>query len=567
MSSQISDLINPMRLRLGIKRAFTGDVNEILNECIQNSMRAGAQNIQITTDDRGFIYQDDGRGLRDESDFEDLVILGESGWDQHIEEEQMPLGLGIHCLLAHDEIESVTFSSNHLSLTLDAKRWFSDSQYAVGWRDNLSTISFPAPGMNIIVKCSKALTANLIQALTDGWLIHRSPARGYHDLLYITLNGTVVDTSVQEGAMPSVSLIDTFYQKNRLIIGLHGKEGYGTQNGIWVNFYGQMIAVDRYSHFQAYLEVRQGRPVNPMSPSRRGIIKDEALNSLCDFVRDSLSEYFSQTSIGEIDPLALQQFYHDYPAKAAKLPCFVAARRKRYESGDDVGKITTLFAPEVLSYQKSPLLLTEKVRIIQEDETIDSSEYGLHTFLELTGVAYKVLEADESRLDIRSLWWKPGEQIPLASGCLQIFHKAGQWGLGTEKEPPSEWREIDNHVVFAFNHPNNWDIANVDITVGGADPQDFYQTDAWAGFNPQNGEGRSKEEMTRSYRESCEREIRNLIGNAVPKNFSWDDLLRFVPEGEQIVAVTPEYKSRRKHRPVSIIIMLSKEEMVRLRLF
>src|SRR5262245_60252687 len=166
-------------------------------------MRAGARNVQITTDDRGYIYQDDVRGLRDESDFEDLVILGESGWDQRIEEEQMPLGLGVHALLAHDEIESVTFSSNLLSLTLDSRRWFSDPQYAVGWRDNLSAISFPAPGMNIIVKCSKALTNNLIQALTDGWMIYRSPARGYHDLLNITLNGTVVDTSVQEDATPS----------------------------------------------------------------------------------------------------------------------------------------------------------------------------------------------------------------------------------------------------------------------------------------------------------------------------------------------------------------------------
>lgn len=24
-------------------------------------------------------------------------------------------------------------------------------------------------------------------------------------------------------------------------------------------------------------------------------------------------------------------------------------------------------------------------------------------------------------------------------------------------ESPEEWREIDNHVVFAFNDPNNWD--------------------------------------------------------------------------------------------------------------
>jgi hypothetical protein len=89
------------------------------------------------------------------------------------------------------------------------------------------------------------------------------------------------------------------------------------------------------SRFQAYLEVRQGRPVNPMSPSRRGVIKDEALNRLCDFIRDSLFEYFSRTPVEEIDPLALAQFYRDYLEQAATLPCFVAARRKRYESGDD----------------------------------------------------------------------------------------------------------------------------------------------------------------------------------------------------------------------------------------
>jgi hypothetical protein len=30
-ASQIDNLINPARLRLGVKRAFTGDINEILS--------------------------------------------------------------------------------------------------------------------------------------------------------------------------------------------------------------------------------------------------------------------------------------------------------------------------------------------------------------------------------------------------------------------------------------------------------------------------------------------------------------------------------------------------------
>src|SRR6266508_6356465 len=90
-ASQIDDLINPARLRLGIKRAFTGDVHEILCELIQNSARAGARNICITTDDRGFTYQDDGRGLRDESDFQALLKLGDSGWNQRVQEAEQPL--------------------------------------------------------------------------------------------------------------------------------------------------------------------------------------------------------------------------------------------------------------------------------------------------------------------------------------------------------------------------------------------------------------------------------------------------------------------------------------------
>jgi len=110
-ASQINDLINPARLRLGIKRAFTGDINEILSEMFGNSQRAGTRNAQITTDDRGFIYQDDGRGLRNKADFDALLKLGESGWDQSVEEDQQPMGLGIHSLLAHEDVESVTFSS------------------------------------------------------------------------------------------------------------------------------------------------------------------------------------------------------------------------------------------------------------------------------------------------------------------------------------------------------------------------------------------------------------------------------------------------------------------------
>jgi integrase len=45
-ASQINDLINPARLRLGIKRAFTGDINEILSELFGDFL--GHSDIRMT---------------------------------------------------------------------------------------------------------------------------------------------------------------------------------------------------------------------------------------------------------------------------------------------------------------------------------------------------------------------------------------------------------------------------------------------------------------------------------------------------------------------------------------
>ncbi len=72
--------------------------------------------------------------------------------------------------------------------------------------------------------------------------------------------------------------------------------------------------------------------------------------------------------------------------------------------------------------------------------------------------------------------------------------------------------------------------------------------------------------MSDSYGESCEREIRKVIGNAIPRNFSWDDLIRFVPEGEKIVSFAPQYKGRRSHRPETVTLTLSNDEKVILRI-
>lgn len=120
-------------------------------------------------------------------------------------------------------------------------------------------------------------------------------------------------------------------------------------------------------------------------------------------------------------------FYQEYPGPASSPPCFVAARRNWYESGSNASKISETSVPQVLRYEKQPLILAENVQMVYEDGMVYSDAYGLHSFLELTGAGYKVIEGDKSRLDIQHLWWGPGAQIALPKDCLKIFHTSGQW--------------------------------------------------------------------------------------------------------------------------------------------
>jgi len=129
-----------------------------------------------------------------------------------------------------------------------------------------------------------------------------------------------------------------------------------------------------------------------------------------------------------------------------------------------------------------------------------------------------------------------------------------------------EWRDVGDHTAFTFNDASTWDADDISFTVGGADPLEFYRSDGWDGFDPFNDTGRSYEEMSEIYGESCECEIRKIIGNAVSNNFAWGDLLRFIPEGQQIVSITPNYKGGRSRNPEAVTLILSDGEKVTLKL-
>lgn len=102
--TKYAELINADNVRRTIKRTFENTASEILAELLQNSQRAMAKHVRVTTGDGYLCYEDDGCGLKPGLDgIHQLLKIAESGFESNPTiEAQDPMGVGVHALLAHD---------------------------------------------------------------------------------------------------------------------------------------------------------------------------------------------------------------------------------------------------------------------------------------------------------------------------------------------------------------------------------------------------------------------------------------------------------------------------------
>ena len=83
-------------------RLFTNRTSQILIELLQNARRAGASQITVTTSPTSnpaatvITFTDNGSGI---DDFNKLLYLGASGWDESVEHAEDPAGMGLFALL------------------------------------------------------------------------------------------------------------------------------------------------------------------------------------------------------------------------------------------------------------------------------------------------------------------------------------------------------------------------------------------------------------------------------------------------------------------------------------
>lgn len=296
-----------------------------------------------------------------------------------------------------------------------------------------------------------------------------------------------------------------------------------------------------------YLHVRAGRPVNPLAPSRRGLIQDAALAALEQFVADALFTFLATEPVKALQPAWIALAWSADPERARQLPVCVVAPLRCIPQDEPIWSADELNQSgerQVVRIDAVPLLLDEAVQVATATLPAEAlaggwfpptqvpqrgpwqlADYGCDAFLPLLlasgRIPYTLIHGDKTCLPIQTVWWLPGP------ARADAFNERGTWGLGTRETPPAVFAPVPADV-WAFTVTSNTDAAEVDWAVGTSDPLDFLVQRVWAGYGPDQESDMSSDEQERYYRESVAEWTRELVGDCVSSTFSHADLQRLM---------------------------------------
>lgn len=548
-STDYSSLVNENALfERYIKNAFTGQVDEVLPELLQNSQRAHAGRVEIHTFEQGWwSYSDNGHGLLDGIDsLYTLLRWGESHYaDQAVDQNQHPIGVGLYSLICLRGIHSIRIRSGSVSLWIETEAWLHDPEYRRSWPERVRTNDLPVPGFHLVIggttKCLEQVRTVLTRTASETYDPYFpslstcfGATQGYSDLLEVFLDDEQIQAPLPSWlTIPDADIV-TAYQENLLRI----KFARSGPKGVMINWYGQLIAPDgplgERLPYQAYLEVRAGQPVHPMAPTRRGLIQDKSLTDLVLFVENAIFAHVLAQEAPSAQ--AIRLLYAVNAARAHReCPFLVVQRHWPLRNPDKIASLDTVLrwdqnGPVSVVHRDQLsqfLFLTDGIQVYRDvvpllppDETspyedppsweAEEFSYGLWSFTAATNLpAYRVLASMELPDElVHTLWWKPGD----FEDKLYTRHP-GEWGLGTWDQPPEEWQPLPADAsVFAFDEAVYWSIDESEALIGTADIARFLHTWARIFWLRDDDEGDKSEE---AYDESVQEMIISYLPNTI----------------------------------------------------
>ena len=274
MQETICAKVDP-RLLTKADRLFTGTVEGRIIEILQNARRAGATEVRITNKDGFVTVQDNGSGIED---FQKLLDLGGSGWDEKMEAGEDPAGVGLFSLAPR----KVSIVSGSKKTVIDKDGWTGKPVEVI---QNTETVK----GAIVKFRDEKPWDLDLVEkhavfagirVVVDGKLCHSMPfCRG--ESAYYENPGCRIEVA-KEISNYHRAWSTNWYQRRVL-----------------VNFHGQVVQLDHWpgKHRQGLtilVDIAEQTHIRLMLPARTILVENAASIKLKEAIELEYYKYFQK---------------------------------------------------------------------------------------------------------------------------------------------------------------------------------------------------------------------------------------------------------------------------------
>ena len=249
------------RLLQKASRLFTGTLDGRVIEILQNARRAGATEVRISNRDGLIIAQDNGSGIED---FQKLLDLGGSGWDEKLEAGEDPAGVGLFSLAPR----KVTIISGSRQTVIDKNGWTGEpvevTENTEAVTGTILKFRDEKPwDMDTVEK--HAIFAG-IKVIVDGKYCHAMP--------FCSSEAEHYD---KPGCRIEVAEEISKYHRDWTSSWYHGR--------VLVNFHGQVVQIDHWpsksrQRLTVLVDIANQTDIRLMLPARTRLVENQAFEQL-----------------------------------------------------------------------------------------------------------------------------------------------------------------------------------------------------------------------------------------------------------------------------------------------
>ena len=257
-------------------RLFTGTMDGRIIELLQNARRAGATKVNISNEEDGYItITDNGKGIED---FQKLLDLGNSGWDEKLEAGEDPAGVGLFCLAPR----KVTILSGNNQVVIEKDGWTGEpvEVVKVKTRVNGTTLKFKDDKPWGLEDVEKHAVFCGMEVEVDGKSCQSLPFCTGKSVLY-----------KQPGCKIEVTDNISEYHK-KWTCGLYGDR-------VLVNFHGQVVQIDwwpveKRRGMNIMIDIADKTDIRLMLPARTRLVENSAFETLKAVIELEYYKYYQR---------------------------------------------------------------------------------------------------------------------------------------------------------------------------------------------------------------------------------------------------------------------------------